>query len=467
MIKAVFDLAYFDQVMFDEASPTYPISTSSGLSLASSLAPSFAFVRSVSRNLSAAASVARSRNRAYTIAPSLTVGTTISRVLAWTRTTASAITAELSIARTYGRLRTVSVGLSAFLTIVNRLANEIAISCGLVVSTSVSLVRGFTRTVAASSTVATTISKLRGWTEVMAASLKLSTAIPTRYEYYTTGEDAVEATYSIVWTAQSFTPSISHTITKVKLKLFRTGSPAGVLTVSIRAIADDKPTGDDLCSGAITCTDLTTDEAGAWETITLGSGCELSADVKYAIVIRAINGNSSNRVYSCADDSNTEPPPAYSGGSWLYSSDSGVSWTVWTAVDLMFEEWGDTPSISRVVGFVRSPASALRSISTFSAVWSGVTDTLVTIAASLTVATSVAYQWAAKRTVSPSLTLTATISRTVTKTRSVAVSLTAAVSFLINEAVGRALKVITTVSHVFSIKSVVSHAHKIITREGD
>lgn len=126
-----------------------------------------------------------------------------------------------------------------------------------------------------------------------------------------------------------------------------------------------------------------------------------------------------------------------------------------------------TAAISRVVTFGRATAPSLKSISSFSALWSGVTDTLVTIATSLTVATSIAYQWAAKRTVSPSLTLTAAISRAVTTTRSVSASITLAVSFLINEAVGRALKVITTVSHVFSMKTVATHVRKIITREGD
>ena len=123
-----------------------------------------------------------------------------------------------------------------------------------------------------------------------------------------------------------------------------------------------------------------------------------------------------------------------------------------------------TAAISKGVAFTRVTASALKGMSSFSLVWSGVSGTLITIATGLTTTSSIAYQWAARRTVSPSLTLTVAISRVVAGTRNISMSVALAVSFLINEAVGRALKITATVSHYFDMVSVASHAKKIIKR---
>jgi len=69
------------------------------------------------------------------------------------------------------------------------------------------------------------------------------------YEYYNTGDDSSTNVYNITWYAQTFTPSVAHTITSVKLLLYRTGSP-GTVTVSIRATdGSGHPIGSDLCSG--------------------------------------------------------------------------------------------------------------------------------------------------------------------------------------------------------------------------
>jgi len=69
------------------------------------------------------------------------------------------------------------------------------------------------------------------------------------YEYYNTGDDSSQSVYGSNWYAQTFTSSIAHTITSVKLKLYRTGSP-GTVTVSIRATdGSGHPILPDLCSG--------------------------------------------------------------------------------------------------------------------------------------------------------------------------------------------------------------------------
>ncbi|GAH21280.1 unnamed protein product, partial [marine sediment metagenome] len=80
--------------------------------------------------------------------------------------------------------------------------------------------------------------------------------------------------------------SVSHKITKVKLKLYRVGSP-GTATVSIRATSGLHPTGSDLCSGTTNGDTLPEGSPYEWREITLGDGANLASGTKYAIVIRA------------------------------------------------------------------------------------------------------------------------------------------------------------------------------------
>jgi len=159
-----------------------------------------------------------------------------------------------------------------------------------------------------------------------------------KYEYYDTGADGDRDAYSNNWEGQTFTPETDHLMAKVKLKLFRVGSP-GTVKVSIRATSADKPTGGDLCSGTIDGDTLTTDTNGEWYEITLGDGYEVEKDTMYAIVIRAVNGNASNKVSLRADTSS----PTYTGGTHVDSSDSGADWNTYSGVDLLFEEWGTGP----------------------------------------------------------------------------------------------------------------------------
>jgi len=165
----------------------------------------------------------------------------------------------------------------------------------------------------------------------------------TLYEYYNTGDDADVSFYGAFWRAQTFTPATAHKITSVKLKLYRTGLP-GTITVSIRATnGSGHPTGNDLCSGTTNGDTLTDVTSGEWREITLGAGYDLSVNTKYAIVVRALSGNSSN--YACwrVDGSS----PTYAGGCLEYSSDSGISWTSYTAYDFMFEDWGEAAVVAK------------------------------------------------------------------------------------------------------------------------
>ena len=152
-----------------------------------------------------------------------------------------------------------------------------------------------------------------------------------RYEYYNTGDDDGRTCSGVYWRGQTFTPDTIHTITSVKLLLYKISAP-GTITVSIRDTSSDLPTGIDRCSGTTDGNTLTTNSAGEWREISLGAGYSLLASIQYAIVVRAVSPFLVLRV--------DETSPTYSGGTYVYSLDSGSSWAKIDTTDLMFEEWG-------------------------------------------------------------------------------------------------------------------------------
>lgn len=159
----------------------------------------------------------------------------------------------------------------------------------------------------------------------------------TLYEYHNTGDTGYVCAFGKYWKGQTFTPSTAHKITSVKLLLYRKGSP-GIITVSIRATdVDGLPTGGDLCSGTTDGNTLPTDSPYEWREITLGDGYNLEVDTKYAIVLRAPDGDNANYCGWRCDDVGT----VYTRGNYVSTSNSGVSWTGYASTDCMFEEWGE------------------------------------------------------------------------------------------------------------------------------
>jgi len=161
------------------------------------------------------------------------------------------------------------------------------------------------------------------------------TPTETLYEYFNESSDGAAVVYGAVLSGQTFTPSIAHTIDNLKLKLFRQGYP-GKIKIAIRNTdGAGKPIGEDLTTGTIDGNLLGTDSLGEWHTIDLTS-CSLEADTTYAIVIEALSGSNGNRLRWRGSKASS----TYAGGSRLYSSDSGSSWRVLDAYDMMFEDWG-------------------------------------------------------------------------------------------------------------------------------
>ena len=182
--------------------------------------------------------------------------------------------------------------------------------------------------------------------------------MPQRYEYYDVGDASNASLFGKNWGAQNFTVvAPKHTVTSVKLKLWRSGSP-GTVTVSIRATDENgHPTGGDLTSGTTDGNTLPTGSPYEWREIAL-TEYTLSVGTKYAIVCRAPDGNGVNYIVWRYDASD----PEYAGGNYEFSSDSGASWSSNLSADFMFEVWGNpagvsyTQTISEVLGMSDSIA---------------------------------------------------------------------------------------------------------------
>lgn len=160
--------------------------------------------------------------------------------------------------------------------------------------------------------------------------------VNTLYENYITGDNSAAPIYGLsLYCGQTFTPSIAHPISSVKLLIYRLGSP-GTVTVSIRATNQGKPTGSDLCVGTTDGDTLTTNTAGEWREITFSASTALTASTMYAIVVRALSGAVLNRVFWRCDSTSA----TYANGTYTSSYDSGSNWANISKRDTMFEEWG-------------------------------------------------------------------------------------------------------------------------------
>jgi len=156
-----------------------------------------------------------------------------------------------------------------------------------------------------------------------------------RFEHYITGDDSERNLQTKYWIAQTFTPSVSHTITKVKLLLYRYGSP-GTIGVYIYATdVNGHPTGSELRHGNTNGSTLPTASPYEWREITLDTPLAVVAGIKYAIVVK-LGGSGANYLIWRMDSSS----PTYVGGCGEYTANSGGDWTSYTNWDFMFEEWG-------------------------------------------------------------------------------------------------------------------------------
>lgn len=153
-------------------------------------------------------------------------------------------------------------------------------------------------------------------------------------------------------TAQTFTPSVNHTVTHLRLGVQRVHTPASGIhmqtEVAIKATAAGLPTGADLCSGTFHETDINyyagTDDLpwlASWVTVSLGAGTALTAGTMYAIVLSSAECDEDFE-YSIFWNGNSGVAAAYAGGTMCrYNVVTG--WVIEATDDCHFEEWNGLP----------------------------------------------------------------------------------------------------------------------------
>lgn len=142
--------------------------------------------------------------------------------------------------------------------------------------------------------------------------------------------------YGAAWKAQTFLTTSAYSISAVELNCWKYGSP-GNITVSIRAVVSGKPSGPDLVSVTVPDTGISAFPSRAWYKFSFVTPYSLSDGTQYAIVWRAINGDSGNYFTVFGYDS-----AGYANGDYAYSANSGSSWSLLEPSnrDLMFRTYG-------------------------------------------------------------------------------------------------------------------------------
>ena len=155
---------------------------------------------------------------------------------------------------------------------------------------------------------------------------------------YKTGDDGSYTPFGANWQAQVITTEGAYYCPSVQLKMYRVGSP-GTITASLRlatAVGSGAPTGADLPNlvGTYDGDTLTVDTDGEWITFEF-TGAKLSANTRYAIVVRCPTGDGGANTVHWRTDGST---PTYAGGGYATSNDSGETWGVTgTSRDFMFD----------------------------------------------------------------------------------------------------------------------------------
>jgi hypothetical protein len=134
--------------------------------------------------------------------------------------------------------------------------------------------------------------------------------------------NATQNIYGENWVAQSFIPSFNYSIGEIGFRAYRVGSPGVTCNVEIRTANEDgTPTSNVLTSGSFNGNNIT-QSTGGEEVLCEVTPYSLTSGVKYAIVISAPNGNSTNRIVW-----KTKSPGDYADGILSTSSNSGSNWS--------------------------------------------------------------------------------------------------------------------------------------------
>lgn len=168
----------------------------------------------------------------------------------------------------------------------------------------------------------------------------------TIYENLTSGCGVSDNATAGFWDYQTFTDNTTgtydaHTVTSIWLYLKKVGTPLGDVTVSLRHTSAGVPTGTDLLdtSGAAATKTFPANSLStsySWYEFVFNPPIELEANTQYAIVLRVIDGDSTNYVVWCW----VPAGGGFVGGNAGYSSNSGMVWVSSSPAVRMFQIWG-------------------------------------------------------------------------------------------------------------------------------
>ena len=157
---------------------------------------------------------------------------------------------------------------------------------------------------------------------------------PSLREYLNSGQDGNSCNVTgITWYSQQFTTTaLGHSVTSVRVYIKRYGNP-GTVTLSLRHATAGLPTGLDLSSATYDGDSLLT----SYQMIEFDvDDVDLTGSTQYAVVLRALAGDSSNGIY-WGIDSGGGLASAISSNS----TDGGLTWNTEAPKDALFEIWGE------------------------------------------------------------------------------------------------------------------------------
>lgn len=160
-------------------------------------------------------------------------------------------------------------------------------------------------------------------------------AAPSKRESFENTYDLSNSFYGNTWTGQTFTTDNiqAHTVTSVKISMRRSDAST-LLYAYIYATSGGVPTGAYLAkSNAYNTTPILGTEA--WGELTFSTPPVLEKNTLYALCVQNTGDSTHKIIWTyCLDNE-------YSGGTWLGSSNAGVSWTATSSIDRKFQIWGE------------------------------------------------------------------------------------------------------------------------------
>jgi hypothetical protein len=144
-----------------------------------------------------------------------------------------------------------------------------------------------------------------------------------------TTQTTTDTKYDNYWSGQTYTTISANALNKVSLYIYRVGTCN--VTVHLRATSAGKPTGSDLKSVTVTSANIGT--SAAWIDFILSSNLSQTNSTLYSIVVSGGTDGSNCWKWGMSNAA------SYSGGDYVYSSDSGSTWEVLSGYDYDFKTY--------------------------------------------------------------------------------------------------------------------------------